>query len=182
MSNEAKKEALVKLFLCFPSEKSTGETEFRARVAAYLETLSAFSSKTVSSACDFFRRKGAAFPPSAGELYQEAAKQEDFLKRQEDFDAIGRRVPQGYRLLPPPSKRGWTVEQLADWSQVINGQGDKYAMRADAEGRPLRIPQGYPGAGRQVDYGYLTPREADLARQRNATHVDAPSAHHEPAY
>jgi hypothetical protein len=52
---------------------------------------------------------------------------------------------------------------LADWSLIINGRGG-YTLRADENGNPYSIPNGYPGAGKKAVYGYLTPAEAEYAR------------------
>lgn len=49
---------------------------------------------------------------------------------------------------------------MADWNALINHTSPPYVMRVDAQGNELTIPQGYPGAGRPVEYGYLTPAEA----------------------
>lgn len=43
-------------------------------MAAYLETLRDFSPPVVSAACDAYRKKGSAFPPSADELFVECER------------------------------------------------------------------------------------------------------------
>jgi hypothetical protein len=40
------------------------------QVTAYLQTLSSFSSQTLSAACESFRKRSTRFPPTAGEVFQ----------------------------------------------------------------------------------------------------------------
>jgi hypothetical protein len=93
-------------------------------------------------------------------MYAVCEKVELEARKQAQFAAIGGRAPQFARL-PQPQALAYTAAQLADWDAEINRPGIlPYTMRQDANGVPLRIPDGQPGAGRLVEYGYLTPREA----------------------
>lgn len=154
------KRIILQMFARYPSLATANEAQIAAMTAAYVETLRSFSSRAVSAACDEFRGKGSAFPPSADELFAECEKVRKAEEARQDWDALGRpKVDFSRYRLSGPQPRRFTPEELADWELVINGSG-AYAMREDAKGAPLRIPAGYPGAGQPVAYGYLTPNEA----------------------
>src|SRR5574337_1272584 len=109
MDLEAKKLSLVKLFLSFPSASRMDETAVGSMTAAYLETLQPFSSATLSRACDAFRRKSSAFPPSSGEIYSECLAIDDRNRKAQA--PIREKAPR----LPPPPRRNFTLAQLADF-------------------------------------------------------------------
>lgn len=117
--------------------------------------------------------KGSAFPPSADELFAECQKRAAAEKADRDWRAAGAPKVPPLRL-PPPQKHGYSLAQLADWTLVINGGGRLYAQRVDADGAPLRIPAGYPGAGQPATWGYLTPAEAEANR---SSRRKAPARH-----
>lgn len=124
----------------------------------------AFSSETVIDACRALRRKSREFPPTAGEVAAECENVEFRKRRDAEFAHIGVLRPR--RICLPPKREPYTTEQLADWNCLINHASPPYHMRVDVNGVPMKIPQGYPGAGQEVVYGYLTPREADLVREQ----------------
>lgn len=68
------KKIILKMFARYPSLATANGNQIAAMAAAYLETLQTFSSETVSAACEAFKRKGSAFPPSADELFVECEK------------------------------------------------------------------------------------------------------------
>ena len=167
MSHENKKISLLKLLNSFPSFLANGEETTAALLGSYLELLGAFRDDDVEAGCLSLRRKGGAFPPSAGDVYGACDREAIYRRKQEDFDAIGRRHP--VQTLAPPRRMNWSFKQMADWSLVINGTGEPYVMRVDESGNPLPIPSGYPGYGKHsATYGYLTPKEAQIAKDRKA--------------
>lgn len=156
------KRIILKLFARYPSLATASVAQTAAMTAAYLEALRGFSSPAVSAACDAIRAKGSAFPPSADELFVECQKRADAERKARDWG--GRTIDfDRYRLAPPPKPSPYTPEELADWRLIINGSGP-YVARVDANGAPLTIPAGYPGAGTLASYGYLTPAEASDVR------------------
>jgi hypothetical protein len=164
MSSEAKKRLILEMFSSYPSF-SLNQEQTAISTSSYLQVLSGFEPNIVEATCLVFRKKSAPFPPSAGELFAECERQAVAAQKRADFDLIGRRQPK-FTQLAPRSRHGWTAEQLADWELIVNGQDNPYSrqsiyvMRADENGAKLRIPVGYPGAGQEVAYGYLTPKEA----------------------
>jgi hypothetical protein len=135
--------------------------------ASYLETLSKFSSKVVFAACDRLRKRVRPFPPSAGELYGECEKVEEFEATKRSVNDVKfRRIE--FRRPQTVERASYTVQQLADWSLCINHASPPYVLRVDAQGSPLRVPDGLPGAGSLVEYGYLTPAEAQAAQELRA--------------
>lgn len=155
---------LVKLFNRYPSMATVSDNQAKGILAAYMETLREFSSQVVSSACDSFCKNGSAFPPSADELFVECRRQRKACADREAWEAEGRRQVDFKRYrLPAPATLGFTVEQLADWSLLINHVAP-YTLRVDANGRLLRIPDGNPGAGKLAEYGYLTPAETQAVK------------------
>jgi hypothetical protein len=122
----------------------------------------------VSAACDVFRKRPSAFPPSSGELYAECDKLNQAEKKRQEWKQLGAPSVK-FNRLTPPSKRGWTDAELADWSVVINGPRLPYVMRVDASGNPLTVPVGLPGGGQKVEYGYLTPAEVQAMKARQST-------------
>jgi hypothetical protein len=171
---QVKKQSIQKLLCGFPSMANMGETQTAALIATYLEVTSEFSSPEVFAACERLRKQPGAFPPSAGDLHakcKEMRPSNDFAKR---WDKIVSETPRvmGRNVLRLEHKREihCTPEQLADWGYIVNEPGKPYQARVAANGDPLRIPSGYPGAGQIAEYGYLTPREAAL--KRNAPVVE----------
>ena len=81
--------------------------------------------------------------------------------------------PTKWRALAPPM-RSHTPDELADWERPIN-HVSPYVLRVDAEGRPLAIPPGYPGAGARVSHGYLTPCELEIVRLAGARKRPTPA-------
>lgn len=151
------------MFAGFPSTACQGETMILSMTGSYLETLSGFSSETVIDACRALRCKPREFPPTAGDVASECENVE-FRKRR-DAECVHVRAL-NLKRLSLPKRESYTPEQLADWNLLINHASPPYYMRVDAKGVELVIPQGYPGAGKQVSYGYLTPREADWVREQ----------------
>lgn len=175
-----KQKSLVKLLCGFPSMASLSEDQMQAMLASYLETLSDFSSREVSNACDRIRKRGNAFPPSAGEVYAECEKSQpdtSFSERWERLIDETPRLAKGVPLIGAPPRREFTLEQLADWNCLVNAPGKlPYTMRADAKGNPLPIPEGHPGAGHEAAYGYLTPAEMRAWRSRTGLQPMAEAA------
>ena len=153
MELETKKLLLSKLFLSFPSASRMDSMAVASMTAAYLEILHSVSSDTLSKACDTFRRKASAFPPSSGEIYSECCEIDDRRRR------LSEPVRQPAKRLPPPSRNDFTLDELADFGRRINGLSGQYTMRVDRNGNPLTIPSGFPGEGTPTFYGYLTPKE-----------------------
>lgn len=174
MLDEIKVEALLKLFNSFPSMATLGEAQAKAMLGSYLEALSSYSSEIVSSACKVAVQRGAQFAPTAGELFVECKKLNEAKRRHDDWLAIGGRKLQSPALPPPAKPIAVTYEQLADWKEPINGFGP-YVMRVGPDGNPLRIPEGYPGAGQVVQYGYLTPKEAEAVKSARSRRGSAPA-------
>lgn len=171
MNLESKKSALLGLFLSFPSTSKMDMGIAMASVATYLETLQPISSETLSAACDRFRRKPSAFPPSAGELYDECLKIDAEAKRHADWVSAGSPRAQPRLKLGTPPRRGYSLADLANFDLAINAPKVPYTMRVDADGVPLKIPANLPGAGQPVFYGYLTPGEVADSKNRPAEHV-----------
>lgn len=157
MSMSAAKEAIIKMFLCFPSARTMDREQAMMMAAAYLETVQNFSSQTVCAACDAMRRRSQPFPPSAGELYDECASVAAREKKDAEWEKTRSFV--AMPRLSSPVKHSYSHAELADFSLVINSVDKPYVMR-EISGTPLTIPSGYPGEGRAVFYGYLTPKEA----------------------
>jgi hypothetical protein len=74
---DEKAQALLKLFMCFPSTTGLSEETSAMMVASYLETLSTFSPDTLAKACDSFKRRSTRFAPSVGEIYERCAELKD---------------------------------------------------------------------------------------------------------
>lgn len=163
MDLETRRNALVKMFLSFPAASKMDLAQVQLMTASYLEILQPISSETLSAACDAFRRKAMAFPPSSGELYDECLRLADATKKHADWLAQGAPQAKPARL-PPPPRHGWSYEDLADFHLVINSNRNPYVMRVDAMGALLTIPRELPGAGQPVFYGYLTPAESAAIR------------------
>jgi hypothetical protein len=164
VSNQQKAAELSKLFLGFPSEKTRDEEQTMLMTAAYLETLSSFSLETVSAACSALRKRSSPFPPSEGMVFAECQKIDAREREQRKWEQSRRPHVRFERVLLQPQKKTFTSEELADWNFLINHASPPYHLRVDANGMPLKIPQGYPGAGQDVVYGYLTPREAEVVK------------------
>ena len=161
MSGKDRKLEIAKLLACYPSTQGWTAEQTLVTTAAFLDQTSDCSLEALCAACRIVGRRQSAFPPSAGELYAECQKQEAAIA----WRGIGARPLNlsKYRL-PAPSKRGFTLEQLADWELPINHTSPPYVMRVGPEGNPLKSPYGYPGAGHLVEYGYLTPIEVELVK------------------
>lgn len=142
-------------------------------MASYLQVLNGFDVEIIKESCLSFRKKSSPFPPSSGELFVECEKRAAMKRKAEDWAAIGAPVVDFSRYRLPTPKREYTLAQLADWELVINSDnrlpGEKYHMRVDEHGTPLKIPAGYPGAGQSVEYGYLTPAEIVARSGKNTT-------------
>jgi hypothetical protein len=159
-------------------------------ISAYLETTRGFPSDLFSSACENLSKRPTPFPPSAGEVYAECERlaAEKFRNRliepkrlprpefsPEHRQAMLARLKKLHADLatgrfPPPHEmpHGYSAEHLANWNLVINRPGAQdYVMRTDADGVPLKIPAGEPGAGQTVQHGYLTRYEAQQPHERN---------------
>jgi hypothetical protein len=172
MSNELKKNELLKLFSCFPSANTIDREQAAIMTAAYLETLSKFSSETVSAACRAMRERSSPFPPSSGEVYAECERIANRQAEDRRWRGVGS-IDFAKLRLPPPKRPTFTVEQMADWNLLINHMSPPYCLRANADGLPLKIPHGYPGAGQEVVYGYLTPSEAAWVKENRSRKTDA---------
>lgn len=96
MSDEAKKDEILKMFLCFPSAATMDREQAAMMTAAYLETLRNVTLQVVSAACNALRRRASPFPPSAGEVYDECAQIAEAERRREV-----ERTPQSPRVLRP---------------------------------------------------------------------------------
>ena len=97
-----------------------------------------------------------------------AMQTDEDRKNVETVAKIIKSIAAGNRYFPlgQPSRNGWELNQLADWECVINRPGMlPYTMRVDENGMPLTIPFGYNGVGQQVEYGYLTTKEARSGRE-----------------
>lgn len=172
MNNPTKEQIITEMFLCFPSATAMGEEQTALMLAAYLAKLSSFSSEIVSAACERLLREKREFPPSASEVFVACDQRAIELRKRQEWQASGlRKIDFDRYRLPPPQPGLWTLEQLADWTCVVNGKTGRYTLRVDADGKPLKIPDGYPGAGQVVKYGYLTPLEA--AGRTRAGRLDA---------
>ena len=169
-NQQHKQQSILKLFACFPSMATAGETQVAAMLAAYLETLSNFSSEIVAGACSALRKKSNPFPSSSGEIFTECEKRQLSARKAAEWERLGRPVVK-FPTLAPPSKHDWTLAELANWECVVNGNGGPYTMRVGENGSALKIPPTYPGAGHPAEYGYLTPREAENARELKARQV-----------
>ena len=167
---QLKKSALVKLFLSFPAASKMDQESVMMSVASYLETLQQHSFETLSAACDAFKRRASPFPPSCGELFTECEKIAAQKKRHDAWVAAGSPPARPAIRLGAPPRRGWSLEELADFDLLINPLGgprnQPYTMRVDADGNPLTIPSHLPGAGTKTFYGYVTPAEAQARHAR----------------
>jgi hypothetical protein len=131
------------------------------------------------------KRHNSPFAPSAAQLYAECEKIIErnarlnpaprlAAPRREEYSAEHRasmierfnKLMADMRAGKIVQKPGLPLADLANWEKVINGVSNRYVMRVDADGRPLKIPYGYPGAGQPVEYGYLTPREAAIVKAK----------------
>jgi len=81
-------------------------------------------------------------------------------KKHHDWINAGRPKVGHFDYFLPPPEASFSLAQMADWEFPINQVGSPYHIRVDEFGAPLKIPHGYNGAGEDVSYGYLTPREA----------------------
>lgn len=171
MIEERKKKAILEMFSSYPSFILNQE-QTAISTSSYLQVLIGFEAVIVESACLACRKKQTPFPPAAGELFAECERQAIAAQKRADFDRIGCRQPK-FQRLPPPPQHGATVEEMANFETIINGQKNPYSpnrayvLRVDADKIPLRIPAGYPGAGQVVKYGYLTPMEVTYRWRRN---------------
>ena len=160
-AHSSPKDAIFKMFLCFPSATKLDEATAAMMTAAYMDTVREFSSDVVSEACDRMRRRSEPFPPTAGELFEacgDVLHQRREVQRRRD-EPVMVAMPR----LPRPPAPVWSEGHLADWTLVINAPGLPYVSRAIGDA-PMKIPVGYPGEGRETFYGYLTPREAAEAQ------------------
>lgn len=175
----ARETKILELLACYPLTQGWTAQQASLTIAAFLDQTSKFSYEALSAACRKLGRAGGPFPPSAGDLCAAC----DEAQKAVDWQQSGaRRLDLSKYRLPPPEKRGYTPDQLADWTLIINGSGP-YTLRADADGNELRIPAGYPGAGQAAVYGYLTPGEARAVADARAArkHYPAPRSYHEAA-
>lgn len=187
-----KSKYLGEMFFGFPSVRAS-EEEMAGTMMVYLRSVRGYDPEVVSEAAVKATQKGGAWPPSAPEFYelcnQVAARRFQREKlplpappqptySREYRETMKERVDRliadmkAGRLSPADSK--FTIEQLADWNLLLNHLSPPYHMRIDAEGFPLKIPAGHPGAGHPVSYGYLTPAEAAWVKENRQRKEPAP--------
>jgi len=126
----------------------------------------------VSAGCKSARAKGGTFPPSAGEVYAACERESIAAHRR----AVSKPISKPFVYKLPPPRRKFSLAEMADWSVLINHASPPYCLRVDEAGQALTIPAGYPGAGKPVEYGYMTPKEAQWAKGDRSRASNARSA------
>lgn len=112
MYNEAKKDAILKLLICFPSATSISRDQAAEMTAEYVKTLRCFSLPIVFAACEKLKRINSAFPPSAGQLYQACV---DTLEDERRMHA--KKAPK-LPLFVPPVERLSPADKAASQARV----------------------------------------------------------------
>jgi hypothetical protein len=163
---------LMEMFSGFPAFKTSGDT-FKMTLASYLEAIQRFPSEIVRDASLKARRnKSSEWPPSAPQFYdlcsdlnarliqikRESAPRLSAPVEQytdEHREAMKARFAKlvddlKHGRLPPP-RHGFTDEQLADPSCIVNRKGQT----------PYTLRPGPPFGFKDVHapYGFLTPKE-----------------------
>lgn len=186
---------ITKLMAGYPSAMAQSRDTAKATLAAIIETTASFSTSILSDACRELAKRPGAFPPSAGEIYDKcadlAARQPKGRplriaysrdeptpeQRQANLQRLERIAADMRAGRIPPQRGGYSLAEMADFGAVINIPGScDYVLRVDEAGVPLTIPNGFPGAGKRVAYGYLTPVEASQPVFRKAATRTVPGS------